>query len=184
MSLPSMLVCIFSKRSESVRDLRCALPFSKTYSNWGNLVQIILRLKTRDERCKAGLQRNMCITARTWKQGFREKKLINNGVKLWKLLTPTVFTASPFLLVIYYVTQFVIRELKQWRFWATHVNRKWPFFIFWRWFRANFQSNRLYNSKEAKEYKFYIRGMFIRGKIPHFRLTCVAPKRRCLSSLL
>ena len=30
------------------------------------------------------------------------------------------------------------------------------FFIFWRWFRANFQSNRLYNSKEAKEYKFYI----------------------------
>ena len=50
----------------------------------------------------------------------------------------------------------VIRELKQQRFWATHVNRKWPFFIFWRWFRANFQSNRLYNSKEAKEYKFYI----------------------------
>ena len=48
------------------------------------------------------------------------------------------------------------RELKQHRFWATHVNRKWPFSIFWRWFRANFQSNRLYNSKEAKEYKFYI----------------------------
>ena len=48
------------------------------------------------------------------------------------------------------------RELKQQRFWAMHVNRKWPFFIFWRWFRANFQSNRLYNSKEAKEYKFYI----------------------------
>ena len=48
------------------------------------------------------------------------------------------------------------RELKQQSFWATHVNRKWPFFIFWRWFRANFQSNRLYNSKEAKEYKFYI----------------------------
>ena len=48
------------------------------------------------------------------------------------------------------------RELKQQRFWATHVNRKWPFLIFWRWFRANFQSNRLYNSKEAKEYKFYI----------------------------
>ena len=74
------------------------------------------------------------------------------------------------------------RELKQQRFWATHVNRKWPFFIFWRWFRANFQSNRLYNSKEAKEYKFY-QG-FLRGKIPHFRLTCVAQKRRCLSSLL
>ena len=48
------------------------------------------------------------------------------------------------------------RELKQQRFSATHVNRKWPFFIFWRWFCANFQSNRLYNSKEAKEYKFYI----------------------------
>ena len=48
------------------------------------------------------------------------------------------------------------RELKQQRFWGTHVNRKWPFFIFWRWFRANFQSNRLYNSKETKEYKFYI----------------------------
>ena len=48
------------------------------------------------------------------------------------------------------------RELKQQRFWATHVNRKWPFFKFWRWFRANFQLNRLHNSKEAKEYKFYI----------------------------
>ena len=89
--------------------------------------------------------------------------------------------ASLFLRVSF---SLLTRELKQRRFWATHVNRKWPFFIFWRWFRANFQSNRLYNSKEAKEYKFYIRGMFIRGKIPHFRLTCVAPKRRCLSSLL
>ena len=58
-----------------------------------------------------------------------------------------------------HVSQFrcsIIRELKQQRFWATHVNRKWPFFIFWRWFHTNFQSNRLYNSKEAKEYKFSI----------------------------
>ena len=30
------------------------------------------------------------------------------------------------------------------------------FFIFGRWFCPNFQSNRLYRSKEAKQYKFYI----------------------------
>ena len=30
------------------------------------------------------------------------------------------------------------------------------FYILERWFRPNFQSNRLCKSKEAKEYKFYI----------------------------
>ena len=58
------------------------------------------------------------------------------------------------LFVCSYTT--AIRELKQPRFWATHVNRKWPFFIFKRWFRPNFQSNRLYNSKEAKKCKLYV----------------------------
>ena len=37
-----------------------------------------------------------------------------------------------------------------------HANRKWIFYIFERWFRPNFQSNRHYKSKEAKQYKFYI----------------------------
>ena len=53
------------------------------------------------------------------------------------------------------VEAFVIRELKQQRFWRTSTGSG-LFSFFWRWFRANFQSNRLYNSKEAKEYKFYI----------------------------
>ena len=78
----------------------------------------------------------------------------------------------------------LIGSFKQQRFWATHVNRKWPFFIFWRWFRANFQSNRLYNSKEAKWIQILYHQGMLRGKTPHFRLTCVAQKRRCLSSLI
>ena len=37
-------------------------------------------------------------------------------------------------------------ELKQRRFWATHVNRKWSFFIFGQWFCPSFRTTRLYNS--------------------------------------
>ena len=39
---------------------------------------------------------------------------------------------------------------------ATHANKRWTYHILERWFRQNFQSNRLYESKEAKRYKFYI----------------------------
>ena len=39
---------------------------------------------------------------------------------------------------------------------ATHANKGWTYHILERWFRPNFQSNRLYESKEAKQYKFYI----------------------------
>ena len=48
------------------------------------------------------------------------------------------------------------QSFKQRRFGATHVNRKWLFFIFERWYCLYFQSNRLYKSKEAMQYKFYI----------------------------
>ena len=58
-----------------------------------------------------------------------------------------------------------IRELKQRRFWATHVYRKLPFFIFGRWFCPNFQSNRLYKSKETKQYKLHSVKGYYKGKV-------------------
>ena len=66
----------------------------------------------------------------------------------------------------------------------THVNRKQPFLIFERRFCRNFQSNRLYKSKEAKQYKFLYHQGILRGKMPHFRLTSVDQKRFSSSSLL
>ena len=57
------------------------------------------------------------------------------------------------------------RELKEWRLWATHVNRKLPFFIFGRWFCPNFQSNRLYKSKETKQYKLHSVKAYYKGKV-------------------
>ena len=47
-----------------------------------------------------------------------------------------------------------VRKLKQRRFWATQISRKWAFFIFGRWFCQNFQSNRPCKGKEAEQYKF------------------------------
>ena len=58
-----------------------------------------------------------------------------------------------------------IKELKQRRFWATPVNRKLPFFIFGRWFCPNFQSNRLYKSKETKQYKLHSVKAYYKGKV-------------------
>ena len=42
-----------------------------------------------------------------------------------------------------------ISELKERRFWATHVNRKWCFFFFGQWFCLNFWTTRLYNGKDT-----------------------------------
>ena len=38
---------------------------------------------------------------------------------------------------------------------ATHVNRKWTFYIPEQWSCPDFQSKRLYKCKETKQYKFY-----------------------------
>ena len=59
-----------------------------------------------------------------------------------------------------------IREIKLSRFSATHVNRKWTFYILQHWFCPSFRTNRPTSSTN------------------HFRLTCVAQKRLCFSSLL
>ena len=37
---------------------------------------------------------------------------------------------------------------------ATHANKRWTYHILERWFRPNFQSNRLYESKEASDTNF------------------------------
>ena len=47
-----------------------------------------------------------------------------------------------------------IRELKQQRFWATDVNRKWTFCITGEWFGWNSRVNRLLKRKETQQYKF------------------------------
>ena len=44
-----------------------------------------------------------------------------------------------------------IRELKQRRFWATHVNRKWTFYILWQWFCPNFRANPRYSCRYIGE---------------------------------
>ena len=46
------------------------------------------------------------------------------------------------------------RELKQQRFWATYVNRKWTFCSVGLWFGWNPWVNRLYRRKETQQYKF------------------------------
>ena len=56
------------------------------------------------------------------------------------------------------------RELKQRPFCATQFNRKWTFYVPERSFRSNFQSNRLFKSKETKKYQFYIANAYIEGK--------------------
>lgn len=59
-------------------------------------------------------------------------------------------------------------------FLATHVNWKWTFFIRGQWFLGN----SVY-STDTWQYK--LEGIS-KGKMPHFRLTCVAHKRLCVSS--
>ena len=75
-----------------------------------------------------------------------------------------------------------LRELKQRRFWATHVNRKWgflPFYMPWRYqiFIAKF----LFSFKDDLPESF--NQATAQWCKVHFRLTSVAQKRCCLSSL-
>ena len=46
------------------------------------------------------------------------------------------------------------KELKQRRFWAGQVNRKWTSCILGLCFRPNYRANRLYMSKDTLQYKF------------------------------
>ena len=76
------------------------------------------------------------------------------------------------------------RELiKQQRFWETDVSRKWTFCITGQRFGSNSQVKR----KTLKEKKLsntnLLASRHIKERRPHFRLTCVAQKRLCLSSL-
>ena len=56
------------------------------------------------------------------------------------------------------------RELKQQRFWATDVNRKWTFCSIGLWFGWNPQVNRLYGRKETQQYKFGSVQAYKKGK--------------------
>ena len=56
------------------------------------------------------------------------------------------------------------RELKQRRFWPTHVNRKLTSCILGQWFCPNFRANRLYKAKINSDTNLF--------KASHFRLTC------------
>ena len=46
------------------------------------------------------------------------------------------------------------RELKQRRFWATHVNRKWTFCTLEPWFWTNFWADRLCKNEDTWQYKY------------------------------
>ena len=56
------------------------------------------------------------------------------------------------------------RELKQRRFWATHVNRKWTFFILGQRFCPDFSPHRLYKNKDSYQYKSGAVKAYCKGK--------------------
>ena len=53
-----------------------------------------------------------------------------------------------------------ISELKLRRFLVTHIKRKWTFLILEQYFCPNFWTNRLFNTKGTKKYKFDIVNLF------------------------
>ena len=77
----------------------------------------------------------------------------------------------------------VIRELKQRRFWTTHVNRKWTFCIHSQLFYPYFQAIHLYKKKILSNTNM-VASRYIESERPHFRLTSVAQKLLCFSSLV
>ena len=71
------------------------------------------------------------------------------------------------------------REFNKRRFWATHVNRKWAFFSFnipWRYQICIAKC--LYSCRDDLPKNWF------KVQKVHFRLTCVAQKRRCFNSLI
>ena len=71
------------------------------------------------------------------------------------------------------------REFNKRRFWATHVNRKWAFFSFnipWRY--------QICIAKCLYSYRDDLPKNWFKVQKVHFRLTCVAQKRRCFNSLI
>ena len=70
-------------------------------------------------------------------------------------LSPLWNTTLPLLLGFAQTSLFfLLRELKQQRFWATDVNGKWTFYISEQWFGWNSRVNCLYKRKDTKQYKF------------------------------
>ena len=53
---------------------------------------------------------------------------------------------SEWSVIIWRSCLFATRELKQRRFWATHVNRKWTFCTLEPWFWTNFWTDRFYKN--------------------------------------
>ena len=77
----------------------------------------------------------------------------------------------------------IITELKQQRFWVTHVNQKWTFCTFEPWFWTNF--GKIVSIRITTLGNIYmVASRLIKREKAHFRLTGIAQKRRCLSSLL
>ena len=77
-----------------------------------------------------------------------------------------------------------VKELKQRRFWVTHVNRKWGLFPFYT--PGHYQisiAEFLFSYKDDLPEGFNQTTAHMLQKV-HFRLTSVAQKRCCLSSLL
>ena len=74
-------------------------------------------------------------------------------------------------------------NLKQGRFWATYVNRKWTFCTLEPWFWTNLGANRFFKSKTLSNTNL-VMPRHIKKKKAYFWLTSVVQKRRCLNTLL
>ena len=76
------------------------------------------------------------------------------------------------------------RKLKQRRFWATRVNRKWAFFSFdMPWHYQICMAKCPYSKRDYFAQEF-VETHDRRVQKVHFRLTCSTQKRRCLNSLV
>ena len=122
----------------------------------------------------SGLLQKICLKkSEVWRKVISTKLLSRSSQKVCRLLFSAVL-----------LRKFPIRKLKQRRFWATHVNRKWaflPFYMPWRWqiCIAKF----LFLLERRFTLVFQTNHCPVIQKV-HFRLTSVAQKRCCLRSLL
>ena len=75
------------------------------------------------------------------------------------------------------------REFKQWRFWSTHVNRKWAFFFYKYTLtlpNLYFLESSLLKRRFVQE---FVRNHGLRVQKRHFWLSCIAQKLRQLLKL-
>ena len=127
-----------------------------------------------------------CFGAPIWLPWCNMKTLCTVNLTLFTLRRIIFIIIIVIIIIIIIITVIIIiiRELKQRRFWATHVNRKWGLLLFICLDTTKFVLPSFFSLIKTIYPRVSTKNHCPMLQKVHFRFTSVAQKRCCLSSLI